>query len=86
MATILIILLRTKLTKFCSFYDYKTFQRAKATLDYSFTQGQWSEKIVGTRLKGSEGETHFQVEGGVLLGANPHKCDRFLNIIRKNLN
>jgi len=31
-------------------------------------------------LKGSEGETHIRVEGGVLLGANPRKnCNWFLN-------
>jgi len=32
------------------------------------------------RLKGSEGETHIRVEGGVLLGGkSSQKCNRFLN-------
>jgi len=27
-----------QLTKFCAFYGYKTFQRAKAILNYGFTE------------------------------------------------
>jgi len=42
-------------------------------------RGQWCS-FRGGGAKGSEGETHIQVEGGVLLGANPRKsCNRCLN-------
>ena len=41
------------------------------------------ERKNGGRAKGFEGETRIQVEGGVLLGANPCKsCNRFLNNYR----
>ena len=43
------------------------------------SRGGGVKKIVGGQ-KRSEGETRIRVEGGVLVGANPHKsCNRFLD-------
>ena len=53
---------------------------ATFTTECVAVRGGGVKKIVGGVIKGSEGEIHIQVEGEVLLKANPCKsCNRFLN-------